>query len=285
MTTEGRADFTVRRMKRSEAGLIRDWATAEGWNPGLHDAECFFDTDPAGFFVGELAGQPVACISCVAYDSTFGFLGQYIVRPGFRGQGYGIRVWDAGMAHLGQRNVGLDGVIAQQDNYRKSGFMFAHNHIRYRGLGEGKPASDVVPLSHVPHDAVVEYDRERFPAPRSGFLRNWIALPGAIARGCVREGKLVGYAVMRPAVEGYKIGPLFGDEPGIADSLFDSFLAAVPGQPVFIDTPDETVNPHMGEFVRRHGLSEVFRTARMYTKAAPPLPLDQIYGITSLELG
>jgi hypothetical protein len=124
-------NFIVRVMRPEEVETIRTWSTAEGWNPGLHDGLCFFATDPQGSFIGELDGQPVSCLSCVAYDDSFGFLGQYIVKPEFRRQGYGIRTWRAGMAHLGTRNVGLDGVLAQQGNYERSGFAFAHHHIRY----------------------------------------------------------------------------------------------------------------------------------------------------------
>ncbi len=42
-------------------------AAKEGWNPGLHDAECFYRTDPDGFFIGLLdENQPVGCISAVS---------------------------------------------------------------------------------------------------------------------------------------------------------------------------------------------------------------------------
>ena len=46
------------------------------------------------------------------------FLGFYIVKPELRGQGHGLRLWQAGMARLDDRVVGLDGVIAQQENYK-----------------------------------------------------------------------------------------------------------------------------------------------------------------------
>jgi hypothetical protein len=108
-------------MRRGEVGLLREWAAAEGWNPGLYDAACFYETDPDGFFLGELDGEPIACLSCVAYDDSFGFVGHYIVRPEFRGLGHGIQVWRAGMARLGTRNVGFDGVLAQVGNYGRSG--------------------------------------------------------------------------------------------------------------------------------------------------------------------
>jgi hypothetical protein len=41
--------YQIRTMTRSELDLTVDWAAAEGWNPGLDDAECFFQTDSSGF--------------------------------------------------------------------------------------------------------------------------------------------------------------------------------------------------------------------------------------------
>ena len=40
--------LVVRRMAESELNLALEWAAAEGWNPGLHDAECFHAADPEG---------------------------------------------------------------------------------------------------------------------------------------------------------------------------------------------------------------------------------------------
>ena len=46
---------------------------------------------------------------------------------GAAGRGYGHRIWTVAMERLEGRMVGLDGVIAQQDNYRKSGFVPLHH--------------------------------------------------------------------------------------------------------------------------------------------------------------
>src|SRR5262249_60808673 len=126
-------NFVVRAMRIEEVELLRSWAAAEEWNPGLHTGPCFFATDPGGFFVGELAGRPVSCISCAAYDASFDFVGLYIVRPVFRGRGYGLQSWRAGVAHLGARHGGLGRVRAQQGNYEQSGVAVAHDPIRYPG--------------------------------------------------------------------------------------------------------------------------------------------------------
>lgn len=125
-------------MRLEEIALAIDWAAAEGWNPGLSDAACFTVIDPGGFLVAECDSEPVATVSCVNYDDRFAFLGFYIVRPDMRGHGYGLQLWQAAMVHAGSRIVGLDGVVAQQDNYRKSGFSFAYANIRRPVMSAGR---------------------------------------------------------------------------------------------------------------------------------------------------
>src|SRR5436309_6749265 len=153
------SDLQIRAMRPDEIGIALDWAAAEGWNPGLHDAACFALVDPEGFFIGEIDGVPAATISCVAYDERFAFLGFYIVRPDLRGRGYGLRIWQAAMAHAGSRTVGLDGVVAQQENYRKSGFALAYPNIRHGGVMTpvAVPAG-IVPLAQLPLADVVADD-------------------------------------------------------------------------------------------------------------------------------
>ncbi len=86
-------------MRPAEIGLAADWAAAEGWNPGLADAPCFASVDAGGFLIGELDGEPAAVISTVNYDDRFAFLGFYMVRADLRGHGYGMRMWEATLAH------------------------------------------------------------------------------------------------------------------------------------------------------------------------------------------
>ena len=72
--------FVVRNMTEADLALALERAAAEGWNPGLHDAHCFYAADPEGFFLGERDGAPIGCVSAVRYGSGFGFLGLYIVK-------------------------------------------------------------------------------------------------------------------------------------------------------------------------------------------------------------
>ena len=152
--------FRIRAMRPHDIALAADWAAAEDQNPGNADAECFATVDPGGFLMGGLDGAPAATISCVNYDDRFAFLGFYIVHADLRGRGYGLRIWNAAIAHAGTRTVGLDGVVAQQDNYKKSGFALAYPNIRYGGKisPAGAPAAGVVPLADVAF-AIVEAEQ------------------------------------------------------------------------------------------------------------------------------
>ena len=263
-----------------------EWAAGEGWNPGLDDADCFYDADPDGFLIGRLDGKPIATISVVKYGADFGFLGFYIVAPEYRGQGYGYAIWQAGMASLKDRNVGLDGVVDQQDNYRKSGFKLAWRNARYQGLSNREQAIDgkIVSLSDLPLEKTEAYDRPFFPADRSAFIRCWINRPHARALGWEESGNLKGIGVIRQCRTGFKIGPLFADNEEIAERLYAALVAVPePGHPVFLDVPE--TNPRAVDLARRHGMDVVFETARMYTGQFPELPIDRLFGITTFELG
>jgi len=82
---------------------------------------------------------------------------------------------------------------------------------------------------------------------------------------------------------GFKIGPLFADDPHIAGTLFQGLASRVPGQPIFLDTPE--ANPAAIELAKRHGMEPVFETARMYTKGSPAGRIDRCFGVTTFELG
>jgi len=77
-------------MTLDEVSIAIDWAANEGWNPGIYDAECFYSVYCNGFLVGFVDDEPVAVISVVKYGYSFGFLGFYLVKPKYRGKGYGI---------------------------------------------------------------------------------------------------------------------------------------------------------------------------------------------------
>lgn len=282
------AKYSIRTMSREDLDYAVNWAAIAGWNPGLQDADCFYEADPSGFLMGYLDEEPIAAISAVKYGDTFGFLGFYIVRPPFRGQGYGLQIWQAGLNALQGRTVGLDGVVEQQGNYLKSGFKLAYRNVRYEGWGASAPDMSedaaIAPLSAIPFATLLQYDRPFFPDDRTRFLQCWVSQPNSTAIGLLQNNDLAGYGVLRPCREGYKMGPLFADTPAYAERLFTMLKAKVPRDaPFYLDVPE--VNGAAIALAERHGMTSMFETARMYRPAIPSLPTDRIFGVTTFELG
>ena len=275
----------IRTLTAEQAQTAIDWAAAEGWNPGLSDLPCFLAQDRGLFLAVEQDGQLQSVIAATRYLHAFGFIGFYIARPESRGHGHGMAVWQAAMQRLEGRLVGLDGVVAQQANYRKSGFHLAWNNIRFGGLVQGLPAPEgrLVPASAVPFDRLSALDAMVFPAPRPGFLQCWLGAPGHVALALLRDGAAVGYGVIRPARQGHKIGPLVAENAADAQALLAALVQAAGAREIFLDVPE----PHrVGVALAEScGLKPVFETARMYTGPAPTLPLEGIFGITTFELG
>ena len=277
--------FIIRTMRPDEIQLAIDWAAAEGWNPGIGDAACFASVDPEGFLIAELDGAPAATVSCVNYDARFAFLGFYIVRAELRGKGYGLRIWNAAIAHAGARVIGLDGVTAQQENYRKSGFQLAYANVRYGGAiaAPVAPRADIIALRDAPFAAVEADDATVFPALRSAFLRAWIGAAGHIGCALMRNGRLAGWGVIRPCLRGRKIGPLVADDRATAEIVLSALLSGVGGGQIFLDVPG--INRDAVALAQDLGLAPVFETARMYTGAIRPVRLERVFGVTSFELG
>lgn len=278
--------YLVRRMQPSEVQLAIDWAAAEGWNPGLYDAQTFYQADPNGFFIGLLDNEPVAAASMVCYDEQFAFGGLYIVKPEFRHQGYGMQLIQESMNYIRNRIVGLDGVLAQIDNYAKIGFKRAYSTMRYQFIAPHIQSIEnfqLVNLNNIALDEILVYEKQLFPAERRPFLKSWISQPESHALGYYQDGQLLGYTVMRRCLVGYKIGPLFADSTPIAEQLLTHLLSHVPDQLVILDIPE--LNQSAITLAKKLGMQPGFETIRMYRNGSLTLDSSRIYGVTSLELG
>jgi ribosomal protein S18 acetylase RimI-like enzyme len=269
-TAQSQAEF--------ESTLFR-WAFDEAWQPGLGDMSLFHPTDPTGFFVGTLKHSSasnggdidsnvepvneivVSGISAVKYSESYAFLGFYIVHPEYRGKGFGISTWNTAMKYLSDcTTIGLDGVVAQQSNYQKSGFSLFTRNIRYAGtIHSGSEPSTLLETdstqlgkisirdydSGVDESVLLQYDRQFVPAPRDKFTSAWVALSGPTGVSseiptrwtCVAETVadpnsrgIAGYGTVRKCVGDeptYRIGPLFADTTSIAHELLQALVRRV----------------------------------------------------------
>lgn len=281
-------ELIFRQATREELNYGIQWASDEGWNPGLYDADIFWNTDPRGFVCIERNSQIIGVGSTVSYEN-FGFMGFFIIRKDLRNQSIGAPFWHWRKDQLLKRlapnsSIGMDGVIEMQPFYTKGGFTKTHQTKRMMAVG--KPAvwaENIIELKAERFEQIKKIDNHCFGFNRERFLRQWIMPIKGISLGILKDETLSGFGVIRACQEGYKIAPLFADNLQDADSLYTALSAFAEGQNVYLDTPE--VNKDAIQLATRHGMQEVFACARMYYGQAPSFPWNQIYGLTSFELG
>jgi len=274
----------IRKMRRDEAEFAIQMAAGEGWNPGIHEGKIFYDTDPDGFFIAEIEGELVGCASAVVYDDSFGFLGFFVVKPEFRENGVGVKLTEKCLERMGNRNIGLDGVVENEKKYQElMKFKSFYSNLRFEGRGGGEVPDGLVKISDISFESLLEYDKEMFPAPRSTFLEKWIKQPDSSTFAAVEAGKLKGYGVIRKCQNGYKIGPLFADDVITAEEIFLALKASVPEEAIYLDVPEP--NKKAMEIANKYGMTVMFKTIRMYSREEPDINLEKVYGVTTFELG
>lgn len=278
-----------RRLTFAEVEQLLAWAREEGWNPGPYDAEVFWKTDPEAFIGFFEDQQMIAGGAIVSYGGDFGFMGLFIVDPQHRGKGIGRKLWYLRRDKLLERlkpgaAIGMDGVVAMQDFYHKGGFTMAYRENRYLKQGEiMKVAKEVGMIAPREWPEVLIYDQQAFGFNRAAFLEHWLQIAGDHKFRYRSDGKIHGFAVVRKAHQGFKIGPLFADSPEVAEELYRACLNSAPGESISIDVP--VINQAAMAMTEKYGAEYVFECGRMYYGDPPGFDVQKVFGVTSFELG
>ena len=282
-------DLQLSKLNYEGLKTLVKWAEEEGWNPGAHDADVFWATDPDGFYGYFYNGSLIAGGSIVSYDKLFGFMGFFIVRPDYRLGGIGRKLWyqrrDILLSKLNKgASIGMDGVVAMQPFYIKGGFENAFRDERHEKIGmEFKSNSKVSAICEGDIRSILAYDQKCFGFPRPQFMKPWLRQPDVKTFKYIDGDKVKGFAIIRKAVKGYKVCPLFADNEEIAGELYQACLSSVVGEPLYIDIP--VINPAALVLTIKYNTTYVFECARMYLGKAPEIDIDKVFGITTFELG
>jgi GNAT superfamily N-acetyltransferase len=282
-------NIELKKLGKSDLITLVNWAAIEGWNPGKNDVEVFWNTDPNGFYGFYYDDKLIAGGAIISYNNEFGFMGLFIVHKDFRNQGIGNKLWQLRRDLLINRlnssaSIGMDGVVQMQAFYNKGGFNLAYRDERYEFNSATIPFSTDVSIIHkADYENIMAYDAAYFGCRRSIFLENWLSMPQSKAIKYTKDSIIVGYAVIRKAETGYKIGPLFANNENIAEELFKSCLSFAPNDLVFLDIP--TTNNNAINLVKKYKGKYVFECGRMYYGTVPKIDINNIYGITTFELG
>jgi len=284
----------IKHMTKEELGMVMGWAKKEGWNPVKHAVEAYYATDPGGYRLLTVNGEPVASLFGVRHSQRFAFLGGYIVCKERRGEGLGMHLWNETMSAIADcSTIGLNGVMDQVENYKKSGFSPAALNTQYKGQvvrqTEADNTASGIRISFTQNytlSQVIDYDaRVFYGIPREAFLSRWVRMPETSTLVAMDGGAVKGYGVITAAQEDYKIAPLFADNEVIAEEIFIRLSRCVPDKSiVHLDTTRS--NPSGAKLAKRFGLMPVFDTLRMYKGESINEKLEEsVYSQASLEIG
>ena len=209
--------FEIATASADDVRRIMGWAKDEGWIPPTPTGWPSMRSILVPSLIGRLDGEPVVSISVTRYGAGFGFLGCYIARPVVRGKGYGLQIWNAGMKRLAGATSGSTAcrrsrpttgsrVIACPGTTRATRACCRRRHRCRRASALPMRASS-------PFDKLAAYDRRFFPEARDSFLAPWITAPERTALVALKDGEIAGFGVIRAAVTGARIGPLYAASP------------------------------------------------------------------------
>ncbi|KAG0024022.1 hypothetical protein BGZ81_007843 [Podila clonocystis] len=322
--------FTIAPLSLDQAATIYfNWAHAEQWNPTAQGAdfrEVYFPVDSGGFFAGSVVSPTtgeskiVSILSGVRFDAEQAWVGFYIVDPAERGHGYGLKTFEHVLnQHLGTTvSVGLDGVMAQVSNYRKSGFTNVgwqnerrHGDI-HKLIKEQEAAvadkirngtiSGLTNLAAVDEAQLAAMEVQYSGLKRPEFVHRWVQFHSGIEEtkhrfGTVllaEDGKTVlGYGCIRPAQTSYRVGPLYASSTEVAKQILVKLAIDVVetderhplGIPLVIDIDVPNTNKQAVELFDGLGWKDTFPCLRMWKGPIPEHDVNGVFGVASLEVG
>ena len=285
---------------------LTEFEIMEGIMPALDDHQLFYNTDPDGFYIGQLDGKTISSISLVKYGDSFAFLGIYIVLKEHRGKGYGLALFKHAMESIPPTcNVALDALLEKTHLYRKWGFVeaFVNRRVQVDNTTAATKLESFVPPSDVTVERVEQanqvvykkltvYDTGVFGAPHHLFLRGLVDGPNTITLVAFNQiGGIIGFVAVRKTIsveEGWKIAPLFADDGQIARALlkaaFKEMIKIAPDRKVAIfelsiSTPEACV---LADELNATPLVDL---SRMFTKGQLNFTKEKVFSFSSPELG
>ncbi len=178
--------------------LFLSWAGKEGWQVPFQEQRLFQNQWQPYFFVLKREGEVLGFVSAVAYKES-GWIGNLLVAPRRRGQGYGAALFDFALEFLRRLNLRRIWLTASEEGqplYQRRGFVGIDRVDRWVVTGGGRQEleADCNPAE------LLDLDRRCWGESRAPLL-SLLADDGHI----YRSGETIG--LLQPGVDCWQLGP------------------------------------------------------------------------------
>ncbi|KAK9711999.1 hypothetical protein K7432_007434, partial [Basidiobolus ranarum] len=276
-------ELVIKSATQESLKIIYQWGDNEGWNPGVHDWKTMYSTNPDGYFVGHLNDKPICCIAIFRYSHQVSYIGWYIVLKEYRGHGYGLTMFKYAMNLLKGYNIGLDGVVAQQSNYAKFGFVRHYDNEVYDGeflggINSILPLQDLkfVTMEHVSVDKIAEFEYEQTGILRLKWWKAWLEQPDLTTLALLDDkGSIVATVNSRLTGNGSQsITHLYATDAKYADAILVKSLKSLQSsvgdeKPLKYHLTLNNKNPQCNSVIEKFHLKHSISFGRMWTNGLP----------------
>ena len=285
-------------------------ATEEGFNPCKKEAECYFSAGLTPYFyIGELKGKRIGCVSLVRHGENMAFGGNLLVAKPYRKQGYGVELINFVEALVDLHDFRMMAVMKLKDDLQKRGcqpgwIVKAYQFTAPRaveGLASSKqPPSveQILPARQADFEKLFAYGADMLGTSQTCKLllaawlshmqeSSWVAIDN--------KGEVVGYLIMSEIAgfpeKGYCIAPFFADSAPIACSLLKvaaEFASANSPCKTYcnmvMDIPVD-FNPEGVSILESEiGAKPIDKIIFMSSKELPTAQLSKVFGIASTSV-
>jgi predicted N-acetyltransferase YhbS len=198
-------------------------------------------------------GRVVGTVLVTPYKADCATINMVIVDEAMRGRGLGRRLMDAGLRIAGDRPLRLVATAEGLPLYEKFGFQQTGTVLQHQGVVAKIAAPLMTELSTgADFEAIAKLDRSAFGADREGLIAHLAKLGEfAVIR---RDGRVCGYAALRPFGRSEVIGPVVAVDLSDAKALVSHFIAMRPGSFLRVDT---TADTGLSDWLVERGLANV----------------------------
>jgi GNAT superfamily N-acetyltransferase len=198
-------------------------------------------------------------------------LGMIIVSPAHQGKGIGSELMRLVLEALGDRCTLLNATPAGQPLYERLGFVATGTINQHQGtmhaIDKVALASGETLRPFEPGDieAIIELGDRATGMSRGEVLKSLLSMAETVV--LERNGKAIGFSVMRRFGRGYAIGPVVASDSERAKALIAHWADAYTGSFVRVDV---TGTSGMHDWLARAGLVQVDTVVAMARNGLPP---------------
>ena len=301
--------FVIRRATSlADLQWVIKMATEEDFIPREKEAECYFSAGlTSEFYIGELDGERISCMSLVRHGESSVMGGYNIVHKSYRGQGYGRKMMQVGLKNLGdQCNIQTMAPRSSINPYQKHGYQSGWIVKLYQftasraaeGLASCQlPPSveEILPANKADFEKLFAYSADMMGSSQTckSLLAAWLChLQESSWAAIDKNGEVVGYLIMskttRFTEDGYCIAPFFADSPAIARSLLKvaaEFVSeSYPNHNIFVDIPADYNPEGVSILEEKIGAKLYVDLTFMANKEIPNKPLSKVFSFASTQV-